>query len=164
MDGHTLVRAMTRTTCVATITNGGTRDNALPVEARATVNCRILPTDTIEFVEASLKKLTAGLVDVALVPDVGVGPEVPASGPVRDAVEKATRDVFGEVPVIARIGLGASDSRFLRRAGIQAYGIGLLPKPDELVRNAHGPDEGAPASSFPLGVAFLRDIVKTLAL
>ncbi len=163
LDAHPLVRAMTRTTCVATLASGGTRDNALPVAAQATVNCRIMPIDTIEFVRDTLRKIAAGLCDVEIVPDVGVGPEVPNSGPVRDAVEKATHAVYGaDVPVVARIGLGASDSRFLRRAGIASYGIGLLAKPDELVRNAHGPDEAAPASSFPLGVTFLRDIVKEL--
>ncbi|MCA1664036.1 MAG: M20/M25/M40 family metallo-hydrolase, partial [Myxococcales bacterium] len=50
MDSHPMVRALTRTTCVATMLNGGTRDNALPVEARATVNCRIMPVETIEAV------------------------------------------------------------------------------------------------------------------
>jgi acetylornithine deacetylase/succinyl-diaminopimelate desuccinylase-like protein len=165
LDSHPLVRAMTRTTCVATMTSGGTRDNALPVEARATVNCRIMPVDTIEYVHETLKKLAAGLADVDIVADFGIGPEVPNGGPVRAAVEKATRAVYGpDVPVVARIGLGASDSRFLRKAGIQSYGIGVMAKPDELTRNAHGPDEAAPASSFPLGMAFLRDIVKALAL
>jgi acetylornithine deacetylase/succinyl-diaminopimelate desuccinylase-like protein len=165
MDSHPMVRALTRTTCVATMMNGGTRDNALPVEAKATVNCRIMPVETIESVQETLKKLAAGLADVEIVTDFGIGPEVPNSGPVRAAVEKATRAVWGaEVPVVARIGLGASDSRFLRKAGIQSYGIGVMAKPDELTRNAHGPDEAAPASSFPLGVAFLRDIVKALVL
>ncbi|HEY1586090.1 MAG TPA: M20/M25/M40 family metallo-hydrolase [Polyangia bacterium] len=165
MDSHPMVRALTRTTCVATMMNGGTRDNALPVEAKATVNCRIMPVETIESVQETLKKLAAGLADVEIVTDFGIGPEVPNSGPVRAAVEKATRAVWGaEVPVVARIGLGASDSRFLRKAGIASYGIGVMAKPDELTRNAHGPDEAAPASSFPLGVAFLRDIVKALVL
>jgi len=165
MDAHPLVRAMTRTTCVATMMSGGTRDNALPVGAQATVNCRIMPTDTIEAVKATLVKLAGGLADVEVVQDFGMGPEVPNSGPVRAAVDKATRAVWGaDVPVIGRLGLGASDSRFLRKAGIQSYGIGVMAKPDELTRNAHGPDEAAPASSFPLGYSFLRDIVRELAL
>jgi acetylornithine deacetylase/succinyl-diaminopimelate desuccinylase-like protein len=162
MDTFPPVRATTRTTCVATRLTGGTRDNALPVEARATVNCRVLPTDKVSWVHQQLRQLLAGLADVELVPDVGAGPEVPVRGPVRDAVEKATQAVFGDVPVVARVGLGASDSRFLRQIGIQSYGVGLLAKPEELTRTAHGPDEGAPAASFPLGVRFLRAIVAEL--
>ncbi|HEX9102596.1 MAG TPA: M20/M25/M40 family metallo-hydrolase [Polyangia bacterium] len=165
MDAHPLVRALTRTTCVATMLSGGTRDNALPVEAKATVNCRIMPTDTIDSVQETLRKLAADLADVAIIKDFGIGPEVPNAGPVRAAVEKATRAVWGaDVPIIGRLGLGASDSRFLRQAGILSYGIGVMAKPDEMTRNAHGPDEAAPASSFPLGVAFLRAIVRELVL
>ena len=165
MDQHPLVRALTRTTCVATMMSGGTRDNALPVEAKAMVNCRIMPVETIESVRDVLTKLAAGFADVEIVTDFGIGPEVPFAGPVREAVEKATRQVWGaNVPVIGRLGLGASDSRFLRKAGIASYGIGVMAKPDEMTRNAHGPDEAAPASSFPLGMAFLRDIVKDLVL
>ena len=99
-----------------------------PSRREATVNCRIMPVDSIEPVHDSLRKLADGLADVELVPDVGVGPEVPQPGAVREAVEKATHAIFGpEVPVVARIGLGASDSRFLRKAGILAYGIGVWP-------------------------------------
>jgi acetylornithine deacetylase/succinyl-diaminopimelate desuccinylase-like protein len=165
MDQHPLVRALTRTTCVATMLSGGTRDNALPVEAKAMVNCRIMPVETIESVRDTLAKIAGGLADVEIVTDFGIGPEVPFAGPVREAVEKATRAVWGtDVPVIGRLGLGASDSRFLRKAGIASYGVGVMAKPDEMTRNAHGPDEAAPASSFPLGVAFLRTIVRELVL
>jgi acetylornithine deacetylase/succinyl-diaminopimelate desuccinylase-like protein len=163
MDAYPPLRATMRTTCVATLLSGGTRDNALPVEARATVNCRILPVDKIAQVQDTLKQLAAGLADVQLVPDVGVGPEVPVRGPLRDAVERAAHAIFGaDVAIAARVGLGASDSRFLRQVGIQSYGLGLLAKPEELTRNAHGPDEAAPAASFPLGVRFLRAVVAEL--
>ncbi|HEX4461950.1 MAG TPA: M20/M25/M40 family metallo-hydrolase, partial [Polyangia bacterium] len=125
MDAYPPLRATMRTTCVPTLLAGGTRDNALPVEARATVNCRILPVDKVSQVHETLKQLAAGLADVELVPDVGVGPEVPVRGPVRDAVERAARAVFGrDIQVAARVGLGASDSRFLRQVGIQSYGVG----------------------------------------
>jgi acetylornithine deacetylase/succinyl-diaminopimelate desuccinylase-like protein len=164
MDAHSPVRAMTRTTCVATLLSGGTRDNALPVEAHATVNCRILPGDSVAWVRDQLQRLVAGLADVTVDSDVVVGPEVPVRGAMRDAVERAAHAVFGDVAVVARIGLGATDSRYLRRAGIAAYGIDLLAKPDMIGRSQHGPDEGAPAASFPLGVAFLREIVRALAL
>jgi acetylornithine deacetylase/succinyl-diaminopimelate desuccinylase-like protein len=163
MDAYPPLRATMRTTCVPTLLSGGTRDNALPVEARATINCRILPVDKISQVQDTLRQLAAGLADVELVPDVGVGPEVPVHGPVRDAVEKAAHAVFGaDVVVAARVGLGASDSRFLRQVGIQSYGVGLMAKPEELTRTAHGPDEAAPAASFPLGVRFLRAVVQEL--
>ncbi len=165
IDDFPYTRALTRTTCVATLADGGTRDNALPVAAHANVNCRILPVESIRSTEETLRKLGGPDVEVALADDHGIGPDVPVTGPVRDAVTKATRAVLGpDVTVVARIGLGASDSRFLRQIGIAAYGIGLVGKPEELLRNPHGPDEGAPAASFPTGYKFLSAIVKELAL
>jgi hypothetical protein len=46
--------AMMRTTCVATILQGGHAVNALPQRATANVNCRMLPEYTPEEVLATL--------------------------------------------------------------------------------------------------------------
>jgi acetylornithine deacetylase/succinyl-diaminopimelate desuccinylase-like protein len=46
-----------RTTCVATQLEGGHAVNALPQLAAATVNCRVLPEDSLEFVQSTLKKV-----------------------------------------------------------------------------------------------------------
>ena len=43
-----------RTTCVATRLDGGHADNALPQRARATVNCRVLPGESVDAVEVTL--------------------------------------------------------------------------------------------------------------
>jgi acetylornithine deacetylase/succinyl-diaminopimelate desuccinylase-like protein len=163
IDQEPPLRALTRTTCVATLLSGGTRNNALPVEARANVNCRILPGETIESVRATLQKLT-GAVEVRIVPDWGSGPEVPVTGIMRDAVEKVAHQLYGDdVLVTAALGTGASDSRFLRAIGIQAYGLGLLPVTTADVSKPHGPDERAPVASIPAGAKFLREMVRTLA-
>ena len=44
--------AQLRTTCVATQLEAGHAENALPQMARATINCRIMPGDRVEDVEA----------------------------------------------------------------------------------------------------------------
>src|SRR5207302_3458488 len=43
LDRDPTLAASLRTTCVATMLSGGSRANALPAKATATVNCRILP-------------------------------------------------------------------------------------------------------------------------
>lgn len=48
-----------RTTCVVTLIEGGHAQNALPQRAKANVNCRIFPSDTIEQTEAKLIELVA---------------------------------------------------------------------------------------------------------
>jgi acetylornithine deacetylase/succinyl-diaminopimelate desuccinylase-like protein len=164
LDERPPLRALPRTTCVATILSGGTRDNALPVEAKANVNCRMLPSDTVEGTRATLQKIAAGDAEVKLIPDVGFGPEVPVTGPVRDALEKVARQLYGnDILITAALGTGASDSRFLRGIGIQAYGLGLLPVTPADALRPHGPDERAPVASVPAGAKLLREMVRALA-
>src|SRR5262249_61881544 len=72
-----------RTTCVATMLEGGHALNALPQLAAATVNCRILPEDSPEYVESTLKKIVADdQVSVKESGDPGRGPSSPLRSPV----------------------------------------------------------------------------------
>jgi acetylornithine deacetylase/succinyl-diaminopimelate desuccinylase-like protein len=54
-----LWNATLRTTCVATQLEGGHAMNALPQLAAATVNCRVLPEDSVEYVQSTLEKVFA---------------------------------------------------------------------------------------------------------
>ena len=45
---------MLRTTCVATLLEGGHANNALPQRAGANINCRIFPGETVEGTQAAL--------------------------------------------------------------------------------------------------------------
>src|SRR5579885_2656899 len=47
--------ATLRTTCVATQLEGGHARNALPQLAAANVNCRVLPEDSVEYVQSTLE-------------------------------------------------------------------------------------------------------------
>src|ERR1700726_3562941 len=64
--------SMLRTTCVATLLEGGHANNALPQRATANVNCRIFPGETVEGTQAAL---------VAAIADPGV--KVTLVAPVR---------------------------------------------------------------------------------
>src|SRR5882672_360952 len=48
-----------RTTCVATMLEGGHAMNALPQLAATLVNCRVMPEDSPQYVEETLKKVIA---------------------------------------------------------------------------------------------------------
>ena len=49
--------ALFRTTCVATMLDGGHAENALPQRAGATINCRMLPNDPPAEVEQTIKRI-----------------------------------------------------------------------------------------------------------
>src|SRR5207244_10267853 len=46
--------SMLRTTCVATLLEGGHANNALPQHAAANINCRIFPGETVGQTQAAL--------------------------------------------------------------------------------------------------------------
>src|SRR5206468_2822704 len=59
LSANAAYNAQLRTTCVATMLEGGHAYNALPQMARATVNCRIMPGASADEVTATLKRVLA---------------------------------------------------------------------------------------------------------
>jgi acetylornithine deacetylase/succinyl-diaminopimelate desuccinylase-like protein len=149
---------------VPTLLSGGTRVNALPAEAQATVNCRILPDESLAQVRQALQ---AALGDPGLelgeIEDMGPGGASPVEGPVPEAIRAVAAELYPRLRVVPSMSLGASDSRYLRNAGIAAYGINPIPRSEEDSRRAHGIDERIPATSLRPGVEFLHRLVLELA-
>jgi acetylornithine deacetylase/succinyl-diaminopimelate desuccinylase-like protein len=163
-DRH--LNALTHTTCVATMLSAAPQDNVLPTTAEAQVNCRILPGETRDQVLATLKALVADpTVEVSFGALLGDGGSTAASGEVFDVVKKIAGERYPGVAVDGSMGTGASDSRFLRGIGIQAYGVSpVMYSRPEIPHLAHGPDERTPVRWFREGGLFLRDVTRALVL
>ena len=153
-----------RTTCVATMLSGGHATNALPQLAEANVNCRIYPTESAEVVRAALERVIADTtVQVVIKTQRPSSPPAAMSAEIMEAVTQATREVFGDIPVIPTMLAGATDSRFFRSLGIPAYGVsGLFMDPTTDAR-AHGRDERMRIQSYFEGQEFLYRLTKSLA-
>ena len=159
--------ALIHTTCVTTMLQASPQDNVLPTTAEAVVNCRILPDETPAQIGATLER-TIGDPAVTVTPEPrsgGLGPLTAIDQPVMDAVRKAAARWPGAV-VYPGMLVGASDSRFLRAAGIRSYGVSANPsslREASAGHTAHGPDERASTQWLDDGVRFLRDVVLNLA-
>jgi len=154
--------ATLRTTCVATLLEGGHAMNALPQLAAATVNCRVLPDDTPQYVEDTLKKVLADdQVSLKRLGDFAQGPASPLRPDVLDAATRVSSKMWPAVPVVPNMVMGATDGRSLRIAGIPCYGIqGIFIDRDDV--RFHGRDERIYVKSFYEGQSFLYDLVKIL--
>jgi acetylornithine deacetylase/succinyl-diaminopimelate desuccinylase-like protein len=152
-----------RTTCVATQVNAGHADNALPQRARATVNCRILPGEPIEEVQATLQRVVAD--DQIKITRIGEGvasPMPPLTPALMKAVEEISNDMWPGVPVIPTMSTGGTDGRFLNSAGIWTYGIsGMFHGPEG--SGAHGLNEHIRVKSLYDGQEYLYLLGKRLA-
>jgi acetylornithine deacetylase/succinyl-diaminopimelate desuccinylase-like protein len=164
LDADPVLAASLRTTCIATLLSAGTRVNALPAEARATVNCRILPDETAADVQSTLARVLADTaIEITPTEEFGFGTPSPLEGPAPAAIAKIAGEMWPGLPVIPFMSRGATDSRFVRAGGIPAYGVSPIPETDADARRAHGVDERIPASGLRTGVEFLHRLVLELA-
>ena len=162
------LNAILHTTCVATMLSAGIKENALPFEAKAIVNCRLLPDETPEQTLETLRKVVADP-NVTVekhesgLPEIGGVPMSPVVGPVPDAIRAAAGEVFGSAPTFTKLGSGASDSKYLRKAGIPSWGVDVAPATDSDSRRAHGHDERIPVRWLAPGYDFFQRVVRKLA-
>jgi len=155
--------ALMRTTCVATRLEGGHADNALPQMARATVNCRVLPGDSADEVRNTiLKVLNDTGIEVTWIDKPKPSPPSPLDVAVMRPIEEVTNEFWPGVPVMPLMATGASDSLYLRNAGIPSYGVsGLFAELND--SRAHGRDERVGIPQFYDSLQFLYVLVKRLA-
>jgi acetylornithine deacetylase/succinyl-diaminopimelate desuccinylase-like protein len=152
-----------RTTCVPTRLEGGHADNALPQTARAIVNCRVLPNETEEDVRQQLiRALANDKIKVTPTNKFFPSPPSPLTPEIMSAVERVTQSLWPGVPVVPTMSTGATDSRYLRAAGIPAYGTsGMFGEADDI--RAHGRDERMLVRSLYEGQEYLYRLAKVLS-
>jgi acetylornithine deacetylase/succinyl-diaminopimelate desuccinylase-like protein len=150
--------AQMRTTCVATQVSAGHAENALPQRATATVNCRILPVDKPAEIRATLEKVLADpAIRLTEMNEPLAPPYKPLDPRLVNLITQVSNHRFPGVPVIPVMSSGATDSIFLLRAGIPAYGAGGLFVDDDDIR-AHGRDERVRVKSFYDDVDFMWEM------
>ena len=149
-----------RTTCVATMLEAGHAENALPQTARATINCRILPTETAEQTRQTLVKVVNDeRIAITPIREPKPSPPSPLRPDVVSAIERITTELYPGVPVIPTMSTGATDSLYLRKVGIPMYGTsGIFGDMDD--SRAHGRDERIAVQSFFDGQEYLYQLVK----
>jgi acetylornithine deacetylase/succinyl-diaminopimelate desuccinylase-like protein len=151
-----------RTTCVATMLDGGHAENALPQTAHANVNCRMLPDESPDSVIATIRRVVA---DTAIAVTVHAAPVPSPISPLipelLDPVERITHDMWPEAVVIPSMETGATDGLFLRNAGMPVYGVSGVALDEDDIR-AHGRDERIRVSAFTDGLVFTDRLVRSL--
>jgi acetylornithine deacetylase/succinyl-diaminopimelate desuccinylase-like protein len=152
----------TRTTCVATMLEGGHAENALPQKATAKVNCRIFPGVPVETVRRELVRAIGN--DAIAVTTTGEPLESPISEPRAEVMDAITRDVHRRhpgIPVAPYLESGGTDGLIYRRAGIPTWASsGIFIKPDDMF--AHGLNERIPVKSFYEAVDHTYQLAATL--
>ncbi len=154
--------ALMRTTATVTMISGGHAENALPQVASAVVNCRILPEDSADAVEATLKHIIADeKISLSQIEPPKPSPASPVDPYIFDMVEKTGRDMWPGVVAMPAMQTGATDGLFLRAAGVPVYGLSGMFTDFEDPR-AHGKDERIGVNDYYNGVEFMYRLLKAL--
>ena len=154
--------ARLRTTCVATELSGGHAENALPQRARASIQCRMIPTDTEAGVRVQLESVIADpQIKLTVISPAAPAPDSPVD---RDLFTRFAAVVQAEwlgVKITPHMDLGASDSIYTRAVGLPSYGLSAMWS-DLDDNRAHGRDERIEDVRFYQGVEFAYRLMKSL--
>lgn len=135
--------ALVHTTIAPTVIAGGVKDNVLPPEAKARINFRIHPRDTVQGVEAKVRTALADL-DIEVKATQGGRDPSPISdveGPQFALIKRAVEAVRPGVIVVPHLVGGGTDSRHY--FGLTKNVFRMIPNdvtPQDLER-FHGTDE-----------------------
>lgn len=156
--------AVLHTTCVATMLDGGHATNALPQRARANVNCRIFPGESVEEVrQALIRAIGDPQVSVTTLETRSeISPPPPLTPQIMGPARKVAAEVFPGVPFVPAMLAGGTDAAFMTPAGIPTYGLtGIFGEADG--NGAHGLNERLRVRSLIEGRIYLYKLVKAYA-
>lgn len=153
-----------RTTCTATMIKGGHAPNALPQQAQATINCRILPGFAMEQIRDQLTTIVADPTITVAYQDSGTvaAPASPLRDDVVAAVTAAVHSRYPDLAITPSMSAGATDSMHFRARGVPSYGVGsvFMKASDEF---AHGLNERLPLDTIAPGITHWETLLKQIA-
>jgi carboxypeptidase PM20D1 len=157
------MNASMRTTTALTIINGGVEDNTIPAEAKAIVNFRLLPGDSIADVLWHAKKVI-GDERVHIKPVEGkfneALPVSPTKGPAYDSLKLVVRQVFDNPPVAPFVMLGGTDCQHFVPVCDHIYRFTSVAMDESFRGLEHGIDERIPIESMAKMVAFYAQLMR----
>jgi carboxypeptidase PM20D1 len=157
--------AAVRTTIAPTIVTGGTKDNVLPGSARAVVNLRILPGETVR---STLDRVRRVVSDSGIaVSVIGEGndpsPVSPADGPTFRALALAIRQVHPDAVVAPFLVLGGTDARHYASLTPNVFRFLPVHLGAEDLERLHGVDERIGVGDYVQAVRVYAQIIRGLS-
>lgn len=159
--------AMLRTTTAPTMLAAGVKDNVLPSSARAVVNFRILPGDSVAGVVTHARRaIDDPRVTIAVVAGSAnePSPVSPVASESFGVVQRTIRQVAPDAVVTPWLVVGGTDARNFAGLTSNVYRTGALALgPDDLER-IHGTNERVAIGDYARNIAFYVQLIRNSAL
>jgi acetylornithine deacetylase/succinyl-diaminopimelate desuccinylase-like protein len=157
------IAALLSDTITPTQIEGGYKHNVVPGEAKASLDCRLLPDTDIGRLVAKmsrdLRKLGVSVREVSR-----HGGPVSAHTPLFDAIANASRSMDEAPVVVPSLTSGMTDLRFFRARGATAYGWVPLVLDEQSLATIHGHDERIEVTAFERAVDLMTQVVRAVSL
>ncbi|AGC43959.1 hypothetical protein MYSTI_02643 [Myxococcus stipitatus DSM 14675] len=157
--------AAVRTTTAVTVFEGGVKDNVLPSSARAVVNFRILPGDSVEAVLEHVRKTVddARVEQGTLAFQSEPSPVSPTDSDSWRHLERSVRQVFPQVVVSPYLNVAATDSRHFVGLSDNVYRFFPVHLQREDLARIHGQDERISVPGYLEAVRFYAQYLRNAA-
>ncbi|MEX0340940.1 MAG: M20 family peptidase [Arenibacterium sp.] len=151
--------AMLRTTTAPTMLSGSPKENVLATQARAAINFRIHPRDTVDGIIEHVRRVVD---DPGIEIDIigGLQSEAsPVAGNDTDGyrdIEAAIRGAFGPIASVPGLTIAATDARHYAKAADHAYRINPFRITEDDLNRFHGLNERLSLENLERGMIFYR--------
>jgi acetylornithine deacetylase/succinyl-diaminopimelate desuccinylase-like protein len=165
-DDNPVWGAMIHDTISPTMLEAGVRNNVIPAQAKAVLNIRLLPGDSLQVMLARLTSIVNDP-EISFQVEPGTSEPAPSSSVTSDLYQTITRVAgkeFPGAPVTPYLSTGTTDSSFLRERNVQAYGLLPFPLTEADRLTMHADNERIPLDSFHTGIDFLYGVVSDFAV
>ena len=156
------VASMMRTTTAVTMSNGSPAPNVLPQKASVVANFRIMPGQTVEDVEAHIRKYAGKKAEVKLLAGKNPSKISPTDSRAFNAISKICKGMDPKAIVAPYLVMGGTDARNYEDVCDNIYRYSPFLMNTGLLLTTHGTNERIPISSLEDGVAFFKRYIKAL--
>lgn len=155
-----VVAASLSHTASPTVLSAGYKTNVIPTEARAEIDCRVLPGGEDTFRTEIETDLGEGVdVDWIWEPPIAA----PADAELVDVIREAVHASDPESVVVPYLLPASTDNKHLARLGISGYGFVPLRVPDDfdVFGHFHAVDERVPVDALHFGADVLAHVLRS---
>jgi len=163
LTSNPIYNAIVRDTISLTILRGGNKENVIPSESTATLDCRLIPESSKGDFLKEMKKRLGDEIEVGVISESLSLPPSPLNTDLFRAIQKFATINDPGCPVVPVLLSGATDSRFLREKGIITYDFCPFRLREKELLLVHGTDERIALENLKFGMKMLLETIKEVA-
>ena len=165
LEASPSTNALIRTTTALTEIRGGDKDNALPGQAEALINFRLLPGDSAATVIDHVRRVVQD-------EQIRIAPAYPADEPSRVSsvtsaayrvIDRTIREVLPGTLVVPGLMLAATDSRHMTAVADDIYRFSPVRARSEDLARFHGTDERMSVANYAELIRFYGALIQNAA-